>query len=252
MKKIFFLFVSAFVMASCEKKNEQDTPGAIILTASGYITAKLDEFRNLLGDVLNTTPGQVSGRREINWDGVPDQYITERIPSDFFNPTAPGSPVSLQRGFQYSGDVDARISANLFADKEASNAAEFSSFSGGKTFSAVSSNLWNVDFEVPGQAVAASVNGFGAVFSDVDDAASTSIEYFSGNRSLGVFKVPVRSAGSSHSFLGVYFPTEKITKVTIRQGDAVVADGVKDISAGGSKDLVIMDDFLYNEPKAIQ
>lgn len=252
MKKIFLLLMFASIVAGCEKNDEQDNPATIVISASGDISAKLNEFRNLLGDVLNTTPGQVSGRREINWDGVPDQYITERIPSDFFNPTAAGSPASLQRGFQYSGDVDARISTNLFADREASNAAEFSSFSGGKTFSAVSNNLWNVDFEVPGQAVAASVNGFGAVFSDVDDASSTTIEYFSGNRSLGVFKVPVRSVGSSHSFLGVYFPTEKITKVTIRQGDAVVAGGVKDISAGGSKDLVIMDDFLYNEPKAIQ
>jgi hypothetical protein len=252
MKKILLFLMSAFVIAGCEKKEDQDNPEMIVISGSGDISPKVNEFRDLLGDVLNTTPGQISGRREINWDAVPDQYSSERIPADFFNPTAPGSPASLQRGFQYSGDVDGRISANLFADQEASNAEEFSSFSGGKTFSAVSSNLWNVDFEVPGQAKAASVNGFGAVFSDVDIATSATIEYFSGNRSLGIFKVPVRAAGSSHSFLGVYFPAEKITRVRIRQGDAVVANGAKDISAGGSKDLVIMDDFLYNEPKAIQ
>ena len=58
-----------------------------------------------------------------------------------------------------------------------------------KHFSAVSSNLWNVEFEVAGARVAASVNGFGAVFSDVDDPTSTSIEYFAGNRSLGIYFV---------------------------------------------------------------
>jgi hypothetical protein len=251
MKYIFFVLLLMATIGCKKEKNETAVPEVIVISASGDITAGVNEFRSILGDVLNTTPGHTSGRREINWDGVPDQFATQKIPSDFFNPVAPGSPAGLQRGFRYAADVDARISSNAFADLDASNGTEFSPFSGAKTFSAVSSNLWNVDFEVPGQSIAASVKGFGAVFSDVDNASSASIEYFSGQRSLGIYKVPVRSAGT-FSFLGVYFPNEKITRVRIKQGDAVVANGIKDITSGGNKDLVIMDDFLYDEPHAIQ
>jgi hypothetical protein len=249
MRSIIIGFVIVVAIAGCNK--DKEPPVATIVSASGDITTKVDEFRSLLGSVLNTTPGQTSGRRELNWDGVPDMYATQRIPTDFFNQVAPGSPTSLQRGFLYSPDTDARISSNDFSDLEPTNATEFSTFSGSKSFSAISSNLWNVEFEVAGVRAAASVKGFGAVFSDVDEATSTTIEYFDGNRSLGVYKVPVRSAGTTLSFLGVYFPDEKVTKVRIRQGNAVVANGVKDVSAGGTKDLVIMDDFLYDEPKAL-
>lgn len=252
MKNIYWLSLLCISLGSCEKDTKNtDEPEAIVVSASGDINPKLNEFRSLLGDVINTTPGQTAGRREINWDGVPDIYTTQNLPSDFFNPVAAGSTPALQRGLIYSPEVSARISTNAFADLEPSNSNEFSSFSGSKTFSAVSSNLWNVDFEVAGQRVAASVKGFGAVFSDVDDPGSTTIEYFSGSRSLGVFKVPVRTSGT-HSFLGVYFPHEKVTRVRFKQGSTVIANGIKDISSGGTQDLVVMDDFLYDEPRIIQ
>lgn len=251
MKNTVFAFLMLAAAAGCGKDKDDETPETVIITASGDITPKLDQFRNLLGAELNTTPGQVSGRREINWDAVPDIYATQKLPSDFFNQVAPGSPASQQRGFIYSADADGRVSGNLFAGLDASNATEFSSFTGSKTFSALDDNLWNVDFEVPGQADPASVRGFGAVFSDVDVAGATTMEFFSGGRSLGTFAVPVKTTGT-FSFLGVYFPNEKVTRVTIKQGEAVVGNGVKDLTSGGNKDLVILDDVLYDEPRAIQ
>jgi hypothetical protein len=250
MKKLLSLLILVVVAASCDKDND-DKPEAVVVTSSGDITAKVDQFRQMLGSVLNTTPGQTSGRREINWDAVPDTYATQKLPSDFFNPTAPGSAANLQRGFRYADPTDVRISSTVFSDLDATNGTQFAAFSGGKTFSAVNNVLWDIFFEVPGETVQAGVRGFGAVFLDVDEANSTTIEYFSGNRSLGVFSVPVRST-SSYSFLGVYFQNEKVTRIRIKQGNAVVAAGVKDITAGGSNDLVIMDDFLYDEPKATQ
>ena len=248
MKKLFVIVAVMMLIARCGKEN--DGPDAIVVTATGDISQELDQFRAMLGNVLNTTPGQSSGRREINWDGVPEIYATQKLPSDFFNPVADGSPTGLQRGFVYSADVDARISSNAFTDLESANGTEFFSFSGGKSFSAVNSNLWNVEFEVAGQRVDASVKGFGAVFCDVDDQGSTTIEYLSGTRSLGIFPVPAKSNGP-YSFLGVYFPNEKVTAVRIRQGTAAVGPGIKDKSKGGTEDLVIMDDFLYDEPKAL-
>ena len=250
MKKTPFVLAAIIALAGCKKDNEKPKPEAIIVSASGNITTKMDEFRVLLGSVLNTTPGQTSGRREINWDGVPDSFSLKRIPSDFFNPLEPGAPAARQRGLIYSGSTDARVSSNAFSDLDPSNANEFAPFSGTKVFSAVSSNIWNVDFQVAGESTTASIKGFGAVFSDVD-LSTTSIEYFSGSVSLGVFTVPVKTTGY-HSFLGVYFPHEKVTRVRIRQGDAAVATGLKDISSGGAKDLVVMDDFLYDEPRANQ
>ena len=47
-------------------------PVATVLAASGNISAKVDEFRALLGDPSNggTAGEQATGRREISWDGA--------------------------------------------------------------------------------------------------------------------------------------------------------------------------------------
>lgn len=253
MKTFFYSMMTAVAIGSfcvsCSSDNNNESGNeAQVFAASGDINIKLNEFRQKLGP-LNTTTGNNNGRREINWDAVPDSFETVNLPVDFFNPVGPGAAVALQRGFKYLPGAAARISSNSFSALEPSNVAEFAAFSGNKTFAAVGSNLWNVEFEVPGQPVAAAVHGFGAVFSDVDIQGSAAMQFFSGIESLGIFTVPVRTTGS-HSFLGVYFPNRKITRIEILQGSAPVGAAVKDISAGGTHDLVLMDDFLYNEPKA--
>ena len=59
----------------------------------------------------------------------------------------------------------------------------------------------------------------------------------------------MRGAGSSLSFLGVSFDSKIVTRVRITSGRAPIASGVRDITNGGAADLVIMDDFLYDEPQ---
>ena len=91
------------------------------------------------------------------------------------------------------------------------------------------------------------MNGFGAVFTDVDISGPTRIEYFdAAGQSLGSFPVPATGGNQTLSFLGVSFPDgERAAAVTITAGDQVLATG------NNNDDLVVMDDFVYGEPRAV-
>ena len=244
----FIVSLSFILLAACSKDNQQknNIDDATVVTATGDINSKLNEFRQLLGDQLNTTPGAVGGRREINWDGVPDEMLSQKLPLNFFNPTDPAAPAGNQRGLKYSAAGNFQVSKTNFAEVNAAASGEFSSFSGDKSFANISSNLWDVEFEVPGQAVPAKVKGFGIVFSDVDLAKSVSLEFFNGEKNLGKYFVPAKE-GSNFSFLGVYFKDEPITRIRVAH-DGQLDKGQNDISNNGLADLVTMDNFLYNEP----
>jgi hypothetical protein len=251
MKNKSILLFAVLALTGCSKDDTGDNSSkdVVVIKASGDINPQLDQFRQLLGAQLNTAPGAVGGRREINWDGIHDSLLGVRLPADFFNPTAPGSPPGRQRGLTYApGGDNFMVSKTGFAEVNPQAAASFASFSGDRAFANTTNALWEIGFEIPGQAIAANVKGFGIVFSDVDMPASTSLEFFNGNRSLGKFFVPQKGAGTNFSFLGVYFKnSERITRVQVVH-DGKLSDGEKDISDNGTHDLIIMDDFLYNEP----
>lgn len=237
------------LLVSCDKDENKNEP--VVVSASGSIEDDLNAFRQLLGEPLNTTPGNNTGRREVNWDGIPAELVNQDLPLDFFNPTAAGAPAGRQRGLAYStSGGQFRVSNNSFAGLNSSAAAQFSAFSGDKVFANVSANLWQVSFQVPGQSIKAGVKGFGAVFSDVDKEGSTSLEFFNGSRSLGKFNVPPRNNESSFSFLGVYFKEgESITNVQVSH-NGHLTDGQPDVSDNGTSDHVVLDDFIYGEPIA--
>lgn len=106
-------------------------------------------------------------------------------------------------------------------------------------------------YDQPGSngAIPATVEGFGAVFTDVDLPNTTSIEYFdvAGNSLFQAF-VPVGTvANGGLSFLGVIFDAgEQVARVRIRTGNAAL--GPND---SANVDIVAMDDFFYSEPAAI-
>ena len=82
----------------------------------------------------------------------------------------------------------------------------FSTFSPLRLFAPVGSNITDGVFFLPGSngAVAATVSGFGAVFTDVDLAGSTTISYFDADDNL-LYSAPVPTgtvADGSLSFLG--------------------------------------------------
>jgi hypothetical protein len=248
MKILYILPVIAFVLGSCKKDNSK-SDNVVVITASGSIEAKMDEFRTLIGGQLNTTVGATEGRREVNWDGVPDELLDKTLPLDFFNPTAPGSPQARQRGINYpSGAGSFMVSNSGFSNINAKASASFKPFSGTNTFANVGAKAWDMKFQVPGQNVDASIEGFGAVFSDVDVPNSTSLEFFNGDRSIGKYYAPIHDTTTSFSFLAVYFQNgEKVTSIKVRH-QGILSDGQNDVSDGGSADLIVLDDFIYSEP----
>src|SRR5258708_5384844 len=151
------------------------------------IAAKLTEFRTALGGGLNApnSPPADSGRREINWDGVPAALTDiDTFPANFFN-------VNSKRGALYSTPGSGlRIDSTDFAAVNAGLAAQFRTFSAKKLFMPVGSNQVDVTFRLVGTNTPGLVKGFGAVFADVDRPASATIEYFD----VDSQRIPIASA----------------------------------------------------------
>ena len=222
-------------------------------TTTASIQATVDAFRAALGAPNNgNAPGLPSGRREINWDGggVTTTAIAASIFSGFEN-TRGAEFVTPGVGFAQappSGGVDGGLAA-LFAN--ATYGATFFTFSPQRLFVPIGSNVTDVSFSIPGTngGTPAVISGFGAVFTDVDIAGATTLQFFDPlNASLGTFSVPTALVSSGGlSFLGVLFNAgEAVARVRITTGNAAL--GPND---GPATDVVAMDDFLYSEPAAV-
>ncbi|HEX5652958.1 MAG TPA: hypothetical protein VFX58_07785 [Chitinophagaceae bacterium] len=224
----------------------------IVIKKSGDINSALDEFRALLGP-LNTapsapgTPGLETGRREVNWDGVQAPNLNNNnFPGDFFGSSNPLDGNARKRGIICSTPGSGlRVSDNDLADIDPSYPGQFQAFSPAKIFVSEGSPITDARFKVPGTVIDAAVNAFGVVFSDVDHGGSTSILFYKGSELLGEFKAP-RKGKDGFSFLGIYFPHEFVTRVRIVSGTHSIG---KDVVEMG-KDLVVMDDFIYSEPRS--
>ena len=217
------------------------------------IAAQVTVFQASLGALNPNVAGSFgSGRREINWDGVPDQFADPNaLPGGFFNSNSPRGVVLSTPGtnvFVSAKTGNPTLTPLLFGSINATYPATFLAFSPERIFTAVGSNIVDVSFFVPGSNVAATVNGFGAVFCNVDNANTTSIEFFDAtNQSLGKFFAPAFSAPQSFSFLGVKFAGNVVRRVRLANGNA--APGLNNTPP--ALDVVMMDDFIYGEPVAL-
>src|SRR6266545_1313452 len=231
------------------------------------IQSSVDAFRAALGEPNNANnPGPLAtGRREINWDGgggvdattapvTPFNHFLNARGAQF---TTPGTGLSQAPP---SGGPQGGL-ATLFNNP--TYGTIFSTFSLPRLFTPVGSNITDALFFVPDTngGVPATVRGFGAVFTDVDQpdgsgpgkkhgnrGASTLIEYFGADGDL-LFSsfVPAAPGDAGLSFFGIVFDDARIARVRITSGN--VAPGPDD---GGKHDVVMMDDFLYGEPQSIQ
>jgi hypothetical protein len=247
--------VSVFV--TCGDDDDDGTTSAAggeetVIAGAGAIEAQVEEFRSLLGPDNGGAPdGDAQGRREINWDAVPDDLAApHELPGDFFNgdadPTARGAVLETT-GDQVavSADADNPDDADVrFGDVNPSYSDEFVTFSEERLFSPIGSNLVDLTFTVPGTDTPAVTRGFGAVYTDIDAEENTAFEYFDADdESLGQFAAPVSEGGLS--FLGVAFDEPVVARVRIEYGNGELGP---DESA--DYDVAVMDDFIYGEPQA--
>jgi hypothetical protein len=250
-----------------DNRREQFVPPTVFQVAgptAASIQGTVDAFRAELGAPNNgNAPGPLaSGRREINWDGGGANTNTD-VPVTPFNVflntrggqfTTPGIGLSQAPP---SGGTQGGL-AGLFNNP--TYGAIFSRFSPLRLFTPVGSNITDALFFVPGTngGVPATVSGFGAVFTDVDQpdgsgpgkkhgnrGASTLIEFFGAdNKVLFSSFVPASPGDASLSFLGIVFDEPLIARVRITTGNT--APGPDD---DDRHDIVMMDDFIYGEPQ---
>lgn len=214
------------------------------------ITDTVTTYRGALG-ALNPNNGShfAGGRREINWDGVPDNFSDPNsFPGTFFNQAAPGGRArgaaftTPGTGFLVSADDSPGTTASRFGFGN-----DFIPFSEQRIFSPVGSVITTVDFFIPGQpGVAGTTRGFGAVFLDVEQPGLTKMDYFAVNGDLlHSVLVPVNATSGDMSFAGALFDNAVVARVVITTGNAALLGNG---SEGPGTDGVAMDDFIYGEP----
>jgi hypothetical protein len=218
----------------------------------------VEQFRVALGGANNlNAPGPLAGgRREINWDGG-GSSATALVPTPF-------TGFLTNRGALFTTDgegfVQAPLEGLVTTFGNLSYDQIFQPFSQLRLFSPVGSNVTDVTFFIPGGGnVAATTSGFGAVFSDVDQpdgsgpagkrgnrGSSTLVEYYGagGNLLFSGF-VPASPGDASLSFFGVVFADPLIAHVRITSGDALPS-----LDDDANRDVVMMDDFIFGEPRA--
>jgi hypothetical protein len=229
------------------------------------IQAAVDQFRADLG-ALNPNNGQSfkSGRREINWDGVPDSVASPNaMPPDFFNVNSPrgvvftstAGPVVIGpqlQPFQISSTLASGVPVR-FGNINPTYTNEFQAFSQQRIFTTTpGSNVIEISFFIPGTNIPATVNGFGAVFTDVDDVTTRMQFYDDKGKILLVPNGNIVGIDKGLSFQGVsYNDGTRISKVQIILGNVPLSIGTTD-GEGDIFDVVAMDDFIYGEPRAAE
>ena len=220
------------------------------------IRSTVDAFRAVPGleTVNGNNPGPLpSGRREINWDGGNPNVLDTTPPVTPFNQFLNG------RGSQFTtpgiGLSQVALSglAGLFNNLTYEDI--FNVFSASRLFTPVGSNITEALFFVPGTngRDPATVRGFGAVFTDVDQPdggkskSRTLIEYFdAGGKRIFASFVPASPGDGSLSFIGIKFNDARIASVQVTTDEA---PGVND---DRRNDIAMMDDFIYGEPQPLQ
>lgn len=199
------------------------------------------------GGTAPTAPDPVNnpdGFRSINWDAAPESVSDPNFfPGDFFN--ANFNRRARGMGFTTTG-VGFLLSATLASGNPINfgYGPEFTTFSPERLFSPLGSNVFDVHFFNPVNPVqAALVDGFWAVFTDVELPNTTHMDYFDENNAL-LASIDVPELDKGLSFAGIHFDSEGsvVSRVRVYLGNFELG-----ITEGGPIDIVVMDDFIAGE-----
>ena len=243
---------------------DDDVVAPIIVTRSATganpaaITPARDLFRtDIGGGTVAGANGSFGGvRREINWDGVPAaSSAPNNLAANFFNTTSPRGVVFATpgTGFQVSGATTdggaGQPAAQNFGNINPTYTATFQQFSAQRLFTPLGSIITDVNFFVAGTTTPATVNSFGAVFTDVDTLNNARMQFFDVNGVLITDQaVPAQAGSGSLSFFGATISNRPIARVRIISGQVPLGP---DDNPPLNTDVVVMDDFIYSEPVAV-
>ena len=144
------------------------------------ITPTVNAFRTDLGSLNPNVVGSLgTGRREINWDGVPANFSAPNLlPNDFFNVNSPRGTVFSTPGTGVAVSATATNGTERFGNIDPNYPSLFQVFSSPKLFTGINSNIVDVNFFVPGTTVPGLTRGFGAVFTHAALLDTTSLTFF--------------------------------------------------------------------------
>ncbi|MCI0419166.1 MAG: hypothetical protein L0312_08105, partial [Acidobacteria bacterium] len=224
------VMVSLPVPQALTQDNTSEVPMTIpdfvpptVFQAAGPTAASIQSavtaYRGALGENNNNNDAGplplTSGHREINWDGR--DVVTNAPLFDGFL-VSRGALFTTPDGTAFVQATPAGLAGQF---NNPTYGTIFTAFSQPRLFSAIGGKITDVDFFVPGSSnIRATVTGFGAVFTDVDQPdgsgpgqkqgnrhASTLMEYFgAGGALLFSSFVPASPGDGSLSFFGIVFP----------------------------------------------
>jgi hypothetical protein len=275
--KVLSIFLLATAATACLDE-DRTIVSAISATPDGLKPA-IDAFQTLLGDKNNlsllpdATDFSDTGFRSINWDAEPLPF---EFPGNFFVQIVPrGLTVASEKdSFRVSnpGPEDETIAGddNKFDSINPEASQEFITFTPPRLFTVLSDTSFLITFSKPGDGFGegmpppnqASVNGFGAVFVDVDEEYTTQMTAFDPD-GCQIFQEYVLPSDGGLSFLGVAFGegNNHIKTVVITLGNKAIDDmrghklrgssSSESIGNNHKNDIVVMDDFFYGEPQPL-
>lgn len=203
--------------------------------APADIQSTVTAFRSALGNLNPNQPVSfASGRREINWDGVPDGVSDPvSFPGNFFN----GSAAPRARGIEFTATgATTGFEVSSSVNPVFGESGNFQTFSPAKLFRTVGGDEFDIRFFLPtDQTTGATTTGFGMVFTDADSDQPV-LDFYDANNHLIHSLTGSFTPSAGLGFMGTTFDAATVARIHVRAGD---------------RDGLVMDDFIFGESRKL-